>query len=241
MTDPSGIASPSRRKIIAIHQPNYIPWLGYFYKMAHCDIFVYLDTVQYPRGQSFSPRNRIKTPNGVQYLTIPIRTPEGKQGKVKFNEVSFADEKWKQKHLRTIEMNYGRAPYFEQIFELYKAGITSADRFLDLNINLIESFATYLDIKTERIRLSELLNEVRGKTLLIVDICKALEVDTYLSGQGGGREYNDETILDENGIELIYSDFRHPVYPQLWGEFEPGLSIIDLLFNCGLHSKAFLE
>ncbi|NOX90296.1 MAG: WbqC family protein, partial [Calditrichaeota bacterium] len=92
----------SKRRIMAMHQPNYIPWLGYFYKIAKADIFVYLDIVQFPRGKSFAARNRIKTPNGATYLTIPVSLPKGKEGKVLYTEVRFADEQWKKKHLKSF-------------------------------------------------------------------------------------------------------------------------------------------
>lgn len=230
-----------RKKIVAIHQPNYIPWLGYFHKMVHCDVFVYLDSVQYPRGQNLSPRNRIKTPNGPVFLTIPLKIPGGKEGKALYTEVEFANEKWKQKHRKTIELNYKRAPFFEEIFEIYRTETELHHTFVELNIGLIEAFAGYLKIKSERVRLSAVLSDHGQKTNLIVDICKRLDADTYLSGAGGGRDYNDEALLNANGIELQYSKFEPPVYPQLWGDFESHLSILDVLFNCGPETKNFLR
>lgn len=227
-------------KIVAIHQPNYIPYLGYFYKMAKCDIFVFLDEVQYPRGHSFASRNRIKTPNCVIFITIPVRIPEGFKGKVKYNQVKFAHQKWKKKHLKTLEMNYKRARYFDEIFDIYKTQVIKVSNFVDLNINLIKAFANYLEIDTKTIRLSEILTDFGQKTQLIIDICKKLNCNQYLSGTGGGKDYNDVKMLNDNGIELIYSDFVHPQYPQLWGKFQPNLSIIDLLFNCGIESKKIL-
>lgn len=233
--------SKTDQKIIAIHQPNYIPWLGYFYKMAKCDIFVYLDTVQFPRGQSFAARNRIKTHNGTTWLTIPTSIPSGQKGKATYREVSIAGNKWKRKHLKTIEMNYKKAPYFEEIFEIYKKRIEEDLSLTDLNIQLIEGFADYLKITSKRILLSELLGHFGEKTQLIVDICKALHGNTYLSGTGGGKDYNDESLLNDQGIALQYSTFKHPEYPQLWDGFEHHLSIIDLLMNCGPQSREILE
>lgn len=221
----------------AIHQPNYIPWLGYFYKMIECDIFVYLDTVQYPRGQSFANRNKIKTPNGVTYLTIPVSSPSGNDGKVDYVDVEFANEKWPRKHLKTTHMSYARSPYYDDIYPLYETVVHNRKSFVDLNIQLIDSFAEYLGITTRRVRLSELLGEYGQKTQLIVDIGNALNAEIYISGQGGGRDYNDEALLEENGLTLQYSEFVHPEYPQLWGDFVSHLSIIDLLFNCGKESR----
>ncbi len=227
-------------KTVAIHQPNYIPWLGYFYKIAECDIFIYLDTVQYPRGRSFSPRNRIKSPNGTIFLTIPVSVPGNKSGKAIYTEIDFADNKWQNKHLKTIELNYKKSSFFEVIFEIYKTQILNSDNLVNLNINLIDAFSNYLEIKTKRIRLSEILINFGQKNDLIIQICKQFDADIYLSGNGGGREYNDELVLNKNGIKLKYSGFQHPVYKQLWSEFEYNLSIIDLLFNYGPNSHSIL-
>jgi hypothetical protein len=222
---------------VAIHQPNYIPWPGYFHKLAACDVFVYLDAVQYPRGQSFAPRNRIKTPNGVTFLTVPVSVPKGSEGKASYLEVEFADEKWRKKHLATVEQSYGRAPHVDEVCPLYERGLEESETFVDLNIGLIEAFASYLGIETRRLRLSELLQSFGQKTELIVDVCRALDADAYLSGSGGGRDYTDGALLQEHGIELRYDEFESPRYPQLWGDFEPNLSVLDLLLNCGPASR----
>jgi hypothetical protein len=218
---------------VAIHQPNYIPWPGYFHKLAAADVFVYLDAVQYPRGSSFASRNRVKTPNGPVFLTVPVSVPKGKEGKATYLEVELADDRWQRKHLATVEQSYRKAPHFDEIDGLYERGLTAGETLVDLNIGLIEAFASYLDITTRRVRLSELLPSFGQKTQLIVDICRAVDASAYLSGTGGGRDYNDEELLREHGIELRYDEFEYPEYPQLWGDFEPNLSILDLLFNCG--------
>jgi hypothetical protein len=223
--------------VVAIHQPNYVPWPGYFHKLAACDVFVYLDAVQYPRGQSFAARNRIKTPNGVTYLTVPVSVPKGSEGKASYLEVDFADDKWRKRHLSTVEQSYARAPHFEEVFSLYAREVEAAETFVGLNIRLIDAFASYLGIDTRRVRLSELLPEFGQKTDLIVDVCRALDADAYLSGSGGGREYTDEAVLREQGIELRFDEFEYPRYEQLWGDFEPNLSVLDLLFNCGPASR----
>jgi hypothetical protein len=227
-------------KVLSIHQPNYIPYSGYFYKIAKSDVFVYLDNVQYPRGQSYAARNKIKTPNGETFLTIPVSIPKEHKGKVKYTEVKFADNKWKNKHLKTIQLSYKRADYFNEVYELIEKELKMHESFVDLNIGLIESFAGYLEINTERIRLSELLEDFGQKTNLIIDICTKLHATHYLSGTGGGKEYNDEVLLNNNNIKLIYSDFNNPVYSQLWGNFISHLSIIDLLFNYGPKSRKIL-
>jgi hypothetical protein len=223
--------------VAAIHQPNYIPWPGYFHKLAACDVFVYLDAVQYPRGQSFAARNRIKTPNGVVFLTIPVSVPKGHEGKASYLEVEFADQRWRDKHLKTVEQSYKRAPHFDGVFELYRDGLERGRTFVDLNVGLIDAVAAYLGIETRRVLLSETLESFGEKTDLIVDVCKTVGADVYLSGAGGGREYNDERLLNEHGIELRYDDYAYPAHPQLWDGFEPNLSVLDLLFNCGREGR----
>lgn len=219
--------------VVAIHQPNYLPWPGYFHKLAAADTFVYLDAVQFPRGRSFAARNRVKTPNGVVFLSVPVTGPKDAEGTFTYLEAAFADDRWKKKHLRTVEQSYGRAPYFDELYPLFAAELERAETFAGLTIGLIEAFAAYLRIETRRVRLSELLPSFGQKTELIVDVCTALDADVYLSGSGGGREYNDEALLREHGIELRYDEYAYPEHPQLWDGFEPNLSVVDLLFNCG--------
>ena len=226
-------------KTFAIHQPNYLPYLGYFYKMAQCDIFVYLDSVQYPRGQSFAARNRIKTSQGAHYLTIPVKVPKEKEGKAKYFEIEYADDKWKRKHLNTIRRNYSRALYFDEIYSLYESVIQKKQTFLENNIELIEKIASYLSISCKRIKLSELLPQFGKKTELICEIGKKLQASHYLSGTGGGKDYNDPVLMLDNGITLLYSDFKHPQYTQLYGEFVSHLSILDVLFNVGKNAINF--
>lgn len=221
---------------VAVHQPNYIPWAGYFHKLASCDVFVFLDSVQYPRGQSVTNRNRVKTPNGVAYLTIPVSLRGAEEGKASYLSVEYADERWKAKHLRTVEHAYRRAPHFEEVYDLYARALEPERRFVDLTVGVIDAIAAYLAIDTPRRRLSDLLESHGQKSDLIVDVCRAVGATTYLSGTGA-RAYNDEETLARHGIALRYDDFASPVYPQLWGDFEPNLSVLDMLFNCGRASR----
>jgi len=228
------------KHIFAIHQPNYLPWIGYFYKIAKVDTFIFLDSVQFPRGQSFANRNRIKTPQGIVYLTIPLSYPKGKEKKVSYREMEFASDKWKEKHLKILRFNYKRAPYFDPIYNMVKSVLDIEALFYKLNIKLIKKVSEYLDFETKFALLSDILENFGSKTQLIVDIGKAIGGQVYYSGTGGGKEYNDENLLNKNEITLEYSDFIHPTYPQLWDGFMPNLSIIDLLFNCGPESKNIL-
>lgn len=226
--------------VFAMHQPNYLPWLGFFHKMAHTDVFVYLDHVQVPRGQSFAARNRVKTPQGPTWLTVPLSVPSGQEGKALYTEVSFADESWKKNHLKTLKFNYTRADHFDEVFGMYREIVEPASDFADMNMALIDAFAGYLDIDAERVRQSELGEDFGQKNQLIIELAGEIGADVYLSGTGGGTEYNDPEVLGEHGIELRYDDFEHPRYDQLWGEFESHLSIIDLLFNHGPESREIL-
>ena len=226
--------------VAAIHQPNYVPWPGYFHKLAACDAFVYLDAVQYPRGRSFAARNRIKTPNGVAYLTVPVSVPKGREGKASYLEVELADEQWRDKHLKTVEQSYKRAPHFEEVFALYREALERGRTLVELNVGLIEAVAGYLGIETRRARLSQTLDSFGEKTDLIVDVCRAVGADVYLSGSGGGREYTDERLLAEHGIELRFDEYEYTEHPQLWDGFEPNLSVLDLLFNCGREGRSLV-
>ncbi|KAA8976811.1 WbqC family protein [Halospina sp. K52047b] len=230
----------NRHRVMAMHQPNYIPWLGYFYKIAHCDVFVYLDAVQYPRGRSVASRNEIKTPQGRTTLTIPVSVPRGRDGKASYGEIEFADVKWRQKHLRALETNYRKAPHFQDVHPMLAAHIESAPNLLSLNIGLIEDIAKYLELDAERVCMSTLGEEFGQKTDLIAELCRATGSDTYLSGTGGGRDYNDESQLESEGIQLVYSEFEPVGYAQLWGEFEPRLSIVDSLYNHGRNTRGLL-
>ena len=232
------MAERSERSV-AIHQPNYIPWPGYFHKLASCDVFVYLDSVQYPRGQSITNRNLVKTPNGTQYLTIPVRLRDATEGKASYLAVEYADERWKAKHLRTVEHAYKRAPYYDEVYELYRRELEPNRSFVDLTIGLIDAIAAYLGIETPRVRVSQLLTDLRQKSELVVDVCRALEANAYLSG-AAARAYNDEELLAENGIALRYDGYRPRPYPQLWGDFVENLSVLDLLFNCGPASREYV-
>jgi len=218
--------------IVAIHQPNFLPWIGYFYKMYKSDIFVFLDNVQFSKN-SYQNRVKIKTSQGAQWLTLPVFHKFGQLTKdVRINN----NEKWKEKHLKTIELNYKKAPYFNQIYNLLVKVYTNNkwELMTDFNIELITAICNFLDIKTKTVRASSLKTS-GSATELLIDIVKKVGGDIYLSGKGG-MKYQDENRFKEENITLIYTNFKHPVYPQLWGEFIEGLSIIDLLFNCGEES-----
>jgi len=220
---------------VAIHQPNYMPWLGFFYKMLKSDIFVLLDNVQYEKN-SFINRVKIKTPQGANWLTLSIKRKFPQL--IKDAElINF--QKDRKKHLKTIELNYKKTKYFDYLFPELKKILEKDWRYLaDLNIELIKLLKEKLGIKTKLEIASRY--DFQGKSdELLINICKKFEADVYLSGKGGWK-YQDEEKFKKAGIKLEYTDFIHPIYPQLWGDFVPGLSIIDLLFNCGPESINYL-
>lgn len=225
----------------AIHQPNYLPAISFFYKMHLVDTFVLLDTVQIPRGQSFANRNRIKTPNGPFFLTVPLHIPKGQKGLVTYQDAQMAGENWKRKHLKSIEMNYKKAQHFDYAFPIVEAVIEKQNSFLAITVAFIESVRQHLNLATQTVMLSSLLQNFGQKNELIIDIGKAVKGNIYVSGTGGGQSYNDEKVLSEAGITLQYSDYNHPHYTQLWGDFEENLSVLDLLMNHGPDSESILK
>lgn len=215
--------------IVAIHQPQFMPWIGYIDKIDRADIFVYLDNVQF-RKNEFQNRNKIKTCNGWQWLTAPVtyRFPQ------RINEVRLNNTiNWKKKHLMTIETNYRKSPYFDDIFPMIQDLYSIEYEYLyKLNIDCIGMILRFLNIDKETIRASEIDGLREEPSLRLIDICKHLNADTYLAG-GAGKGYMDLSAFKAHGIEVIFQDFNHPVYPQLYGEFLPFMSCLDLLFNCG--------
>lgn len=224
--------------IAAIHQPNYIPWLGYFYKIYKSDVFVILDDVQYSK-RSYTNRNKIKTPQGAIWLTVPINNKGSFE--LNINEIRTKDElQWKKNHIHSIKRNYTRSKYFKEFYEVLRNIILEEyNSISDLNTNLIRSICKILDINTKIILSSDL--KVDGKsTDRLINICKNIGTDTYLSGSGGAN-YQDKELFKKHNIRLTYSDFKAEEYNQLWGDFVGNLSVIDYIFNCGYDIKSIFE
>ncbi|MEL7568424.1 MAG: WbqC family protein [Dehalobacterium sp.] len=214
---------------LAMHQPDYLPWPGYFFKMAQCDIFVILDTIQFPRGCSESNRNLIKTPHGSLMLTVPIKR-KGKSLQ-RYDEVLVLPG-WKKKHLKALTLNYAKAPYFAEIFpELER--LEDSAYLLPINYNFIKLVYDLVKLDTKLVFLSSLPQFAHlHKSELIAALCNHFSADSYLSGRGGAA-YNQPEIFEKHGLKLEYSNYQPITYPQLWGNFIPNLSIVDMLFNCG--------
>lgn len=230
-------------EVVAIHQPNFLPWLGYFHKMNQADAFVLLDDVQFSKG-SYGNRVKIKSRlKGPDWLTVPVRSSEG--SKQQYNEIEIAyNEPWRVDHANLLQDAYQQveeAPHFDHYFQdLMSLQEKRYPNLAALNIPLIRYLKRQLEIPTTLYVASELGNDFGTGSERLANICKLLNADTYLSGQGA-RSYNDQALFASHGIELVYQSFRHPEYPQLHGgPFEPGLSVIDLLFNCGPDSRRIL-
>ena len=225
------------KHIVAIHQPNYLPWLGFFYKIARCDQFVLLDHVPFSKN-SIQNRNRIKTPSGEHWITVPVLT------KGRLNQPTNAVEinnntKWNTSNWNSIRQNYRKAPEFSRYARYFEDLYNHKwKKLVDLSETIIRFVIRELKIETEITKSSD-LNPEGTSTDMLIDICKKLNAKAYLSGKGG-LKYQSEEKFQEAGIMLSYHDFQHPVYPQLYGEFVSHLSIIDLLFNCGVSSSSIL-
>jgi len=215
-----------------MHQPNYLPWVGFFDKLRRSDVFVLLDAVQYPRGRSVANRNRIRTANGALMLTVPVSRPPGSEGKALYREIRFADLAWRQKHLRTIEQAYARAQHFDRLYPELRALIERIDGFCDLNVALIRWMAEALGIPTRIALMSELGTDFGPQNHLIIGLAAKTGCTEYISGAGGAA-YNDAALLAEAGVTLRYQDFQTPRYPQLGEGFLPDLSALDMVLNCG--------
>ncbi len=222
--------------IISIHQPDYISYLGYFYKMSKADRFVFLDDCQFS-NDNMHHWNRVKTPQGECRIKIPVENHLGDL----ICRVRTKDELgWKQKHLKTVEMNYLKAPFFAEIFPKFKKIIMADYKSIaDMNITINTWIAREFGFKCEFYRSSEMnIDTVREER--VIDICKALGGDTYISGHGAAA-YQVEEHFTDRGVKLVYTDYKPIEYPQLWNKqcgFVPCMSVIDYIFNCGFDWEA---
>ena len=220
--------------IITIHQPEHLPWLGLFNKIAKAEKFVILDSVQYEKNY-FQNRNRILGTNGVQWISIPVSNKGHMDGSIATTLIATdpKNAKWKEKYLQTITQSYKKYPYFNDVYPLLEKAInTDTEYFCEINIAIIKSFCDALDIHPEYIRSTE-LNVDGLKSSLILDICKEVGTDVYIAGPSG-RDYLDMKSFEDAGITVKFNDYHHPVYPQKrTDEFISHLSALDLFMNVG--------
>ncbi|SOC38408.1 WbqC family protein [Ureibacillus acetophenoni] len=217
---------------ISVHQPNYLPWIGYFDKLDQSDSFVILDKVN-RANRGFLNRNSILTSNGKLLLTVPLQKGELQINKIKIDNSS----NWKEKHWGAIEANYKKTPFWTLYKERFKSIYAEdMDYLCDLNIQFLKLNCEILNIDVKIYRESEFHEDFGTSSERIANIVQKLKGDIYISGSGA-RAYNNPDDFNSRGIKLLYQNFQHPLYSQKWGnEFTPNLSIIDLIFNHGPHS-----
>jgi len=214
--------------IATIHQPSYLPWLGYFDKISRSDMYIFLDSVQLEKN-SYSYRNKIKTPQGTLWLTIPLKM-KGHTSKA-INEVLIDNsQQWKKKHLKSIYHNYKKSPYFDELYpKLESLYGVDYDLFSELTYKHLMFWLNELNIKSRVVKSSDLSIDSR-KSDLILDLCNHFNADKYISG-AQGKDYLVEDGFISNSIEIEYQDYKHPVYQQLYGDFVSHLGVIDFWMN----------
>jgi hypothetical protein len=225
--------------IVSISQPAYLPWAGYFDRILKSDLHITLDHVNFER-RGFTKRNKIRTHQGSMYLTVPVKT-KGKFKDCPINELEILNEEnWTHKHLQGIKSNYSKSPFYQEHIAFFEK---IYDReWLLLNDIIQETnkyFLDILNIKTE-IKESSFLKPQKVKSDLILELCQMVSATTYISGPLG-RDYLDVKAFEEAEIKILYHDYECIPYPQLHGGFEPYMSIIDMLFNCGPESHNILQ
>lgn len=224
--------------IVSVHQSQYLPWLGYFHKIVQSDLFVFLDNVQYKKRE-FQNRNKIRAPEGYLWLTVPVKTRGRYEQKIREVEIDNT-ENWQHKHWETIKKCYHRAKGFDVYTGFFEDVYKKEWKYLtELNCHIIKFILQCFGIQTPVKYETEL--EIEGEsTVRIVNICKKINADAYLSGQGG-KDYMDESLFDKEKIKLEYQQFVHPEYKQQYEPFMPFMSAVDLLFNYGEESKQFFR
>lgn len=225
-------------KKVAILQSNYIPWKGYFDMIALVDEFIIYDDMQYTKND-WRNRNLIKTPQGALWLTVPVKL-KGKFGQL-IRDTELNGDYWRAQHWKTLSMNYRKSAHFDEIREfiepLYGKSYCTIS---ELNRVFIEAVCNYLGIKAT-ISNSWDYTLADGKTERLVDLCRQAGASEYISGPSA-KDYIQANLFDEAGIKLTWFDYAgYPEYPQLWGEFTHGVSILDLLFNCGTESPNYMR
>lgn len=215
-------------KIVAIHQPDFFPYLGFFWKIMNCHELVILDDVQYSR-RGMHDFNFIKTPQGKLKLKVPVTNSYYSH----INQTVTAGTEWKARLVKTVEMNYKRSAHFAEAFPLIEDILTnSSENLAEMNERAYRMMFEAIGIDVPIVRASD-LHIASAKEQRIIDICKQRSADVYLSGTGA-RQYQSAEDFARNGLLLKYAEFAPFEYPQLWGDFVPYLSVIDYLMNCGL-------
>ncbi|ABS64916.1 WbqC-like family protein [Parvibaculum lavamentivorans DS-1] len=226
-------------KKVAILQSNYIPWKGYFDLIASVDEFILYDDMQYTR-RDWRNRNQIKTPQGLMWLTVPVKVKGKYHQKICETEIDGVD--WPEGHWKSISSNYKRAPFFAEVTE-WLSPFYLEKRYSHLSIlnrDLLEAICRYLGVCTTITNSSD-YELVQGQTERLASLCEQAGASEYISGPAA-REYLDEEVFRRKGIGVTWFDYSgYPEYPQLWGDFVHTVSIVDLLFNCGSSAGQYMK
>jgi hypothetical protein len=226
-------------KKVAIVQSNYIPWKGYFDMIASVDEFILYDDMQYTR-RDWRNRNKIKTPQGLQWLTVPVRV-KGKYHQT-IRETEIESVNWAKSHWNSICQNYRRASHFNEVAQELEPLYLQAEysHLSQLNRVFIEAICANLGITTKISNSWDYMLS-NGKTERLADLCAQAAGREYISGPTA-KDYIEEKVFAERGIKLTWFDYSgYPEYPQLWGKFTHGVTILDLLFNCGKDAHKYMR
>ena len=225
-------------KLISIIQPSFLPWLGYFEQMARADVFVHFDDVQYTR-KDWRNRNRLKSPNGIQTITVPVGKHE--YGLTPINEIRIGNvPHWNEKLLQQVSFWYGKSRHFDTVFpEIRDILLSPFELLVDLNYALTNVLRRYLDISTPQHRSSDIPNSPEDRNQKIIAICKHHGADLLYDGKAA-QSFIDLELFAAHGVSVIFQDYVHTPYPQLWGDFQSHLSALDLILNCGPASRDIL-
>lgn len=230
--------------IVAVHQPHFLPWLGYLDRMARADLFIVLDHVQFER-RNYQNRTLMLLEGRARWLTVPVLQRSQKErivDKQIDNREDSSARHWGHNHFQTLRYAYRNAPFFNlyaaQLREIFDA---RWDSLVELDQALLEYMREVLDIRTPMVR-SSTLGVAGHRSELILNLCQSVGADTYLCGMGGCRSYLDSAAFEQAGIRLVWQDFHHPCYAQCGdGPFTPGLTALDMLFNCGPLARSLLQ
>jgi len=224
--------------IVSTYQPYFAPFPGFFYKAGLSDVFVILDRVQFPQGTTWTTRNRFKNDQGTLWMTVPVWKKGLGRQRIDTIKICY-EERWVQKHLTSLKNAYSHAPYLQDhLAFLNRIFATKFDRLIDLNLAVIRYLIDDLKIDTQLVLLSELGIQAKGNRLLI-EICKTLNASCFLA-QKPAAKYLNCNLFDAAGVELRFIRLPSIAYPQLWSDFIPNLSTLDLLLNCGPRARDIL-
>ena len=215
-----------------ILQPSYIPWRGYFHQISLADVFVFYDDVQYDK-RGWRNRNKIKTPDGTRWLTIPVHAKGAQTEHIAINQIKIDWTKpWNEQHWLSLKHAYAKAPFFNQYSARLQEMYARQTEFLaDFTITLTIEIASWLGFKPQFIRSSEIPSHGE-RTERLISILQHLGADHYISGPSA-RDYIDPALFMQAGIKLEYMQYNYPEYPQLYPPFDGQVTILDLLFMTG--------